>query len=713
MSFLRYIFGPKLYMEYGLGSSQINLMWNIGFYTSPLLATFLYRRGYFVMDSITTLAKISTSIGLIVIISMVMRGLGRTQSASYTKMIKAMELLKSPKTEEEGKRALRLFDFEFKSWAVDFDVKTIQSDDKKNKVVLSKNSTRSFHLATIPCEIAAYVAIHSFGIRMMYPGSIKLLQSYMRPMLVAGRAKLIEEENGRRYKVRTIDSNDIDTIFVDNRIRSSNGKTLVICSEGNAGFYEIGIMGTPLSLKYSVLGWNHPGFEGSTGKPYPDEDKNAIEAVVQFAIYQLGFAVEDIILYGWSIGGYSSLWAASCYPDVKGVILDATFDDVLYLAQPRMPASLSGIVRIAIREFCNLNNAELAQNYHGPISLIRRTEDEVIAEDNQLETNRGNFLALSILKYRYPHIYKTAQLNRCKQILAKPIETRNFTTADDELCLNRLIIYASDQGKKYPMDIGEDYSEDVRHSMSDFLLRKHFRDFKSTHCTQLPAEYFNIPFDIPVEHGFKAPEPQELKAACDEKQLILQLARLYVTSPERIVLLLTSISLRNTCERVSDILHNINQTLTECVPLAHDNLYMRLTCGLDYFNTQICLNTMHSDKSFLRIQRECISELHEDLLECEGPPDWFEKSNKEVVCEYYQDIINCNYIKAAMLCGLKPAVMLRTFTSEVINRILTFKCKLSRSLPYVDNPMPARGVELNFLNMFILTTLSILLFLNL
>lgn len=89
---------------------------------------------------------------------------------------------------------------------------------------------------------------------------------------------------------------------------------------GNAGFYEIGIMGTPLSLKYSVLGWNHPGFEGSTGKPYPDQDKNAIEAVVQFAIYHLGFAIEDIIFYGWSIGGFSSLWAASCFPEAKGVV---------------------------------------------------------------------------------------------------------------------------------------------------------------------------------------------------------------------------------------------------------------------------------------------------------------------------------------------------------------------------------------------------------
>lgn len=43
-----------------------------------------------------------------------------------------------------------------------------------------------------------------------------------------------------------------------------NGTTLVICSEGNAGFYEIGIMITPMKNNYSVLGWNHPGFGGSS-----------------------------------------------------------------------------------------------------------------------------------------------------------------------------------------------------------------------------------------------------------------------------------------------------------------------------------------------------------------------------------------------------------------------------------------------------------------
>lgn len=123
-------------------------------------------------------------------------------------------------------------------------------------------------MSTLPCEVAAYVAIHTFGIRMLYPGSLGILQSFLHTMLVQGRAKLIEHDRGIRYKLKTVDSNDIDTLFIDNRARTkddqANGRTLVICSEGNAGFYEIGIMVTPIALKYSVLGWNHPGFAGST-----------------------------------------------------------------------------------------------------------------------------------------------------------------------------------------------------------------------------------------------------------------------------------------------------------------------------------------------------------------------------------------------------------------------------------------------------------------
>ena len=80
----------------------------------------------------------------------------------------------------------------------------------------------------------------------------------------------------------------IDTMFFDRRETSNpNGKTLVITCEGNAGFYEIGFLGSPMDAGYSVVGWNHPGFGGSSGQPFPDQETNAIDAVVQVQLSSL------------------------------------------------------------------------------------------------------------------------------------------------------------------------------------------------------------------------------------------------------------------------------------------------------------------------------------------------------------------------------------------------------------------------------------------
>lgn len=515
MPFYKYLFSPKLFKEYD-GSKDVyepgalekygdqllaalNLMWSFGYYTSPLLITFLYRRGYLVADSVGTLAKFTTGIGLLVAVSLCMRGLGRSMNVVYVRFAECLENAKRHDRVPESKNEIRRYDFDFKQWPVDF---TVTSSVQRAQV--SRN--KPFWISSLPCQIAAYLAIHTFGIRMIYPGSVKLLQSYIEPMLLQGRTKLITEERGQRNKVKTSDGNEIDTVFIDNRNRSTNGRTLVLCSEGNAGFYEIGIMSTPIELQYSVLGWNHPGFAGSSGAPYPDQDQNAVDAVMQFAITDLGFTPDNIILYGWSIGGYSTLYAASQYPDVKGVVLDATFDDVLQLAIPRMPESLSNIVKIAIRDYVNLNHTELISQYNGPVMLIRRTEDEIIcSEDNNLATNRGNFLLISMLKFRFPNIFSPDQENLAKELLAKPIEFIRDDSA--ELCLSLLMSYLTDNGnngtsRSYPIEIGADYSSEQRDSMAKFLIRKHLQDFKSTHCTPLPAEYFKSPWEIPSDTDF-------------------------------------------------------------------------------------------------------------------------------------------------------------------------------------------------------------------
>ena len=56
------------------------------------------------------------------------------------------------------------------------------------------------------------------------------------------------------------------------------------------------------------------------GAPYPEQEENAIDCVMQFAIHKLGFAENKIILNGWSIGGYTASWAAMNYPSVHSLV---------------------------------------------------------------------------------------------------------------------------------------------------------------------------------------------------------------------------------------------------------------------------------------------------------------------------------------------------------------------------------------------------------
>lgn len=90
---------------------------------------------------------------------------------------------------------------------------------------------------------------------------------FLETTLLESRITLLEM-NGERFKLLSSDKNEIDAMFIDGRNKSRNGDILVITCEGNCGFYEIGIVSTPLKKGYSVLGWNHPGFGGSTVSIY-------------------------------------------------------------------------------------------------------------------------------------------------------------------------------------------------------------------------------------------------------------------------------------------------------------------------------------------------------------------------------------------------------------------------------------------------------------
>ncbi|CAH2013606.1 unnamed protein product [Acanthoscelides obtectus] len=245
----------------------------------------------------------------------------------------------------------------------------------------------------------------------------------------------------------------------------------------------------------------------NSGRPYPPQEKNAIDAVMQFAINKLGYKPENIILFGWSIGGYTSTWAAMSYPDIKGLVLDATFDDVLPLAVNHMPRWWGPIVEVAIREHVNLNIIENLVKYPGPVFIIRRTEDEVIClREHDLSSNRGNHLLMKLLMFRYPCILDRTQTQLLKDYLAvtgaSQDEFFRKYGVDDNYCQSLLQSYISEFSKSYPMKIGEEFGDMDKSRMALFLAKKYMKDFKSTHCVNLPAEMFQPPWDVNVEGDF-------------------------------------------------------------------------------------------------------------------------------------------------------------------------------------------------------------------
>lgn len=125
--------------------------------------------------------KLGSGIGVIIAITLCIRGLGRSNNVNYQRFIKCLEDAKLDPKNPDLKRKLRKFDFEFEAWPVDFDVNQVDGGPIKPVNIkftsVREPSKRSWYS---PCQIVAYIAVHTFGIKMIYPGSVQLVQKYLR-----------------------------------------------------------------------------------------------------------------------------------------------------------------------------------------------------------------------------------------------------------------------------------------------------------------------------------------------------------------------------------------------------------------------------------------------------------------------------------------------------------------------------------------------------
>lgn len=486
-------------------------IWSISLYAVPLIATFMYQRNYSLTDNVFCLSKLAAGAGALLIASLAARGYSRVNNPIYVKFIQTLNEAHL-QYNERTKQKLHKYDFEFWAWPVDFDISELKSDRIADKLTLEKIAKASGRLKrqsgkdflfAIPCKLLSYIVAHTLAIKLIYPGSVSIISWALGSTLLKGRIDLIKQ-NGERFKLMTADKNQIDAIFVDRRNKNANGDILVISCEGNCGFYETGIISTPMNKGYSVLGWNHPGFGGSTGAPYPDQEENAVDCVMRFAIERLKFSGERIILYGWSIGGYTATWTAMNYPSIHSLVLDATFDDILPLAIKAMPPSLEGLVRNIIRDYFNLNIAEQLNRYNGTVLLVRRTDDEIICiPNNSLAGNRGNMLLTKLLLRRYPHLF--SETSESATILSRFLsaETSDRESileslrVEEKHCLELITadIRKNDGIIDYPSTLGQDCNIKTKVQLILFLATMYMKDQSSSHCIPLAVDLFHPGWD--------------------------------------------------------------------------------------------------------------------------------------------------------------------------------------------------------------------------
>jgi len=539
--FFRSWFSPNLYRMYGEATGNpsqirayvpssterygsnvitaINGMFSVGYYTSPFLLTLACGRDWFNLNGLILMLEIFAGFTTLYTTSLFLRAVGRSSSDRYRLFLDVLGDAEKDFT-KENKARLGRYDFEFRSWPVEFQSSSPPSLDFVPHPEQRSISGPGYALH----RLLAYCMVHTFGIALVYPGSTSLLNLAISEALSEGRAKLVNQRGGERFKLKTCDGNEIDTMFFEKRNRqehdplySPNGSVLVITCEGNAGFYEVGMATTPIEAGYSVLGWNHPGFGGSTGTPLPDQEANAVDTVMQFAINKLGFSPSNILIHGWSIGGFTTSWAASHYPDIKGVILDATFDELLPLAIPRMPEVMSTLIKVGVVNHINLNVAEQLMKYNGPILLIRRYSDEMITTDGgyDVSTNRGNFLLKKLLNHRYPSLFSSASVVKALDefLAVKQSSQRDILQRLNESASKFQTMVATEGASVG--DLLETDQQKVQLAL--FLASKYMVEFDSSHCTPLPFRYFTRPWDPESVDTGDQPPPSSASSTQSEE----------------------------------------------------------------------------------------------------------------------------------------------------------------------------------------------------
>ena len=318
-----------------------------------------------------------------------LRGLGRARNPVYRKFITTLALDLKTCGEKQNYESTKSYDF---------DITYLPPLYHQNKFKLCPK------ISKLPKHHFDWLLSKIFSV-FVYPGSIRFSFYRNSRNHAKYRYQLTKSYKGSRVKLQCNSRQVLDTMYAVPSLMRHN--TLVIVCKGNYSFYESHGMTSWVRRGYPCIGWNHCGYGYSTGSPTGRQEKEAILTLVSYAVEVLGYPISNILLHGNSIGGFTACFAAAAFPDIHGLILEATFDDIRNLIPALVPRFLPRKLITRILRYCyDLDNISYLLQYRGPLTLIRKTEDILMrSEPENLGSNRMNFVLLDVMKLRYGHLF--------------------------------------------------------------------------------------------------------------------------------------------------------------------------------------------------------------------------------------------------------------------------------------------------------------------
>ena len=152
----------------------------------------------------------------------------------------------------------------------------------------------------------------------------------------------------------------------------------VLFFQGNSGNmgHIMAQLTTLRSLGLTVMTIDYPGYGESEGRPSVDNVYQSAEALWQYALSR-GFTSENIIIYGFSLGGGVASYLAEQHPPAA-LVLDSTFTRLRDVPSEHLPF-LKPYLKLVLGDLFD-TKSRLA-NIHCPLLVLHSPADTVVPYD--------------------------------------------------------------------------------------------------------------------------------------------------------------------------------------------------------------------------------------------------------------------------------------------------------------------------------------------